>query len=99
MSCKSTNQQTDLSELDHSLGLSRVDLVVAVQSSAVGPLSERAFDNPALGQNNELAGLVAFNDRHDPAEHPLSPSDEFAGVAAIDVDFLQVGDDAKQTYQ
>ena len=99
MSCESFNQQADHGELDHGLGLTRVDLVVTVQSSAIGQPSEGAFDDPAFGQHNELTGLVALDDFDDPAEHALCPLDELAGVAAIDVDFLEMADDAKQTNQ
>lgn len=76
-------------ELDHGLGLSRVDLVVSVQTAAVGEPGKGTLDDPPLGQHDGLAGLVAFDDFDDPAEHRLCPGNQFPGVAAVDVDFLR----------
>jgi hypothetical protein len=48
--------------LSRSIGNTRfveVDFMVAIQPSAVGQPSEGTFDDATLGQNDELAGLVA----------------------------------------
>ncbi len=84
------------SKLDYCLGLAGVVLVVAVQSAAIFQPSKDAFDDPALGQDDELAGLIAFDDLDHPAEHPVRPSDELASVATtIDIDFLDFCNDAE----
>jgi hypothetical protein len=86
-------------ELDHGLGLTRVDFIVTIESAVIGQPGEGAFDDPALGKDNELGGLVAFDDLNPSAEHGVRPGQQFSGVAAIDVDFLEGGNDAKETDQ
>jgi hypothetical protein len=52
---------------------------------------EGAFDDPALGQDDELSSIAAFDDLHRPGQHGHHPIDQLAGIAAIGKDLPDAG--------
>jgi hypothetical protein len=51
----------DHCEANESGGGSRVALVIASQAAVMANPGERAFDNPALGENNKAVQFIAFD--------------------------------------
>jgi hypothetical protein len=75
MLCNPFERQMDHGELDHGLGLTGVDFIVAIESAVIGQPCEGTFGNPALGKNDELGGL-AFDDVNYPAEPAQGVQDD-----------------------
>lgn len=86
-SAEPLQHQSDHSDLNHGLAVLDDFLVVFAESPTVAQPSERAFDQPPLGQH--LKADLAFQLAHDfqnPTAPLLQPFDELSGVAAVGPD-------------
>ena len=68
-------------------------LVVFAQPTITPEPGKGSLDDPTLGQNLEAGHIVAaFDDLQYPVAHFLGPLDQFAGVAPVGPDQLELGE-------
>ena len=92
---QASEHDADHGETDEGGGGSRVALEVAREASVVADPSERAFDDPAFGQHDELVQFVAFDDFYDPATRDGGGSRQARPlIAGIGEDALDKGKEA-----
>ena len=74
-------------EIDHGLGVSRLYFVVLGEASEVSEPGESAFDDPALGQDDEAVGMDFFDDlggERAVARQSRDPVEKTPSVATVD---------------
>ena len=96
---KSFEKQMDHSQLDHGLGVSGMDLIVAIEAARKRQPRKSTFDDPSLGQDHELSSITSFDDFHRGGKHGRRPGDQFAGRAAVGKHLPDIRSPTKQPDQ
>src|SRR5260370_14470413 len=90
--CQASEHNADHSEPDEGGDGARVSLEIARQAAIAADPGQRAFDDPALGQDDEFVQFVALDD----LDHPMAGAgggsrDAWSLVAGIGEDALDEG--------
>ena len=93
---ESMQHQVDHGNLYHRFTAGRQSFVIFAQATVSAKPGERTFNNPSFGKHDELVQFRSLDNLDDPAEGPLAPNDELAGIAAIGPDQLQATESAPQ---
>ena len=83
------NHQVNHRDVDHRFATVRQRLIVFAQSAVLAQPRKRAFDDPTLGQDHELARLAAFDDLNHTAMGVLGPIKELTAIPAVGPDDFQ----------
>jgi len=93
--CQASEHDADHGESDEGGDGACVSLEIARQATIATNPCQRAFDNPALGQDEEFVQFVALDDLNDPTAGAGSGSrDAWSLVAGIGKDPLYEGEEA-----
>jgi hypothetical protein len=95
---QAAQHDADHGEADEGRDSARVSLEVASEATVVADPGERALDDPALGQDDELMQFVALDDFDDPATGGGSGSRHaWSLIAGVGEDALDEGEEAAGT--
>src|SRR3979490_124528 len=93
--CQASEHDADHGQPDEGSDGARVSLEIARQAAIAADPGQRAFDDPALGQDDEFVQFVALDD----LDHPMagagsSSRDAWSLIAGIGEDALDEGEEA-----